>query len=315
MRRGVFLLLLALRPTAGLAQGAEYPSPASPPIPAETAAAAAPAAVAAGQADAPIDAHVAAPVRTLTRSLPARPADLRPELLRTPVGAFAASLILPGAGQAALGLRRWALYGLAELTLWGVHLEAAADVRRLTGRYRDLAWEAARLPTGPAQRAEGSWGYYETVGQYLRSGAFDTDPSATDVQPETDPSTYNGYVWELARGIFLPGGTVDPSSPAYADAVAYYRDHAAGPDFLWDWSGRLDDLERYRTLIDDADQEARVRSTALGLVLANHLVSAVDALLVARMRAAGGVRIDSRLTTTAGDLRWHVGLRIPVRNR
>ena len=307
MRRGVFLLLLALRPTAGLAQGAEYPSPAPPPTKAETAAAAAPVAVVAGPADASMG--------TLAPSLPAQPADLRPELLRTPVGAFAASLILPGAGQAALGLRRWALYGLAELTLWGVHLEAAADVRRLTDRYRDLAWEAARLPTGPAGRAEGSWGYYETVGQYLRSGAFDADPSATDVQPETDPSTYNGYVWELARGIFLPGGTADPSSPAYADAVAYYRDHAAGPDFLWDWSGRPDDLERYRTLIDDADHEARVRSTALGLVLANHLVSAVDALLVARMRAAGGVRIDSRLTTTAGDLRWHVGLRIPVRNR
>ncbi|MGK7313496.1 MAG: hypothetical protein ACN0LA_14865 [Candidatus Longimicrobiales bacterium M2_2A_002] len=253
--------------------------------------------------------------QSVERSLPAEPADLRPDLLRTPAGAFASSLILPGAGQAALGLKRWAIYGLAELTLWGVHLEAAADVRRLTDRYRDLAWESARLPAGSAERAEGSWGYYETLGQYLRSGAFDADPSASDVQPETDPATYNGYIWELARGIFLPGGTLDPSSPAYGDAVAYYRDHAAGPNFLWDWSGRLDDLDRYRTLIDDADGEARVRSTALGLVLANHLVSAVDALLVARLRAAGGARIDSRLTTTAGDLRWHIGLRIPVRNR
>lgn len=237
-----------------------------------------------------------------------------PALLETPGGAFAASLVLPGAGQAALGLRRWVVYGVLEAALWTVHLEAAADVRRLSTAYRDLSWEAARLPTGPDQRREGSWSYYETLGQYLTSGAYDRDPDTPGLQPEVDIGTYNGVVWELARGIFLPGGVADPSSPAYGDALDYYRDRAAGPDFLWNWSGRLDDLDRYNALIRDADAEARVRSTALGLVLANHIVSAVDALVVARLRAGTGVRIEHRLQPTQGTLRWNVGLRIPIRN-
>ena len=293
MRRRL-VLLLALWPAAGLAQ---EPS-------------------AVGQ-------HVTIPTRAVAEGSPGTTVPAVPtswlgtegDVLRTPTGAFAASLVLPGSGQAALGLKRWVAYGLLELGLWGLHLDAAGDFRRLRTRYRDLAWESARLPTGPGERVDGDWGYYEKVGQYLRSGAFDEHPTVPGVQPETDPATYNGSVWELALGIFLRGGEVDPDSPEYADAVAYYRGRAAGSDFLWDWTGRLDDLDRYRSVIDDADHQARVRSTALGLVLANHLVSAVDALIVARMRAEDAVRLDSRLITTTGEVRWRVGLRIPIRNR
>lgn len=243
------------------------------------------------------------------------PAATVPDLLRTPAGAFAGSLVLPGAGQAALGLKRWLVYGALELAFWGVHLEAAADYRRLATAYRDLAWEAARSPTGPAERVDGSFGYYETVSQYVTSGAYDRDPGAPGLQPEDDPATYNGTVWELARQLFLPGGTGDPGTSAYDDALAYYEEKAAGPGFLWDWSGRLSELDRYRGIIRDADAEARVRATALGLVLANHMVSAVDALVVARLRGEAGVRLESRIHETPGPMRWDVGVRIPLRNR
>lgn len=234
------------------------------------------------------------------------------ELLRSPGGAFAASLVVPGAGQAALGLRRWLAYGALEVAFWAIHLDAAADVRRLSTAYRDLAWEAARSPTDPGERVEGTWGYYETLSHYVRSGAYDREPATPGLQPELEAGTYNGDVWELARGLFLPGGTGDPTSPEYDDALAYYRDRAAGPSFLWTWAGRPDDLDRYRDLIGDADGAARLRSTALGLVLANHLVSAVDALVVARLRSGAGVRLESRLVATRGTPRWNVGLRIPV---
>ena len=256
------------------------------------------------------------PERTALRAGQAPvPLELAPvrELMATPAGAFTASLVLPGAGQAALGLRRWMAYAVVEAGLWTVHLEAAADVRRLSGAYRDLAWEAARLPTGPGERREGSWGYYETVSQYVSSGSWDSEPETDGLQPEPDVTTYNGAIWSLARGIFLPGGTVDPGAPEYDAALAYYRDRAAGPAFLWDWGGRLDALTRYRGLIGDADDEARVRSTALGLVLANHLVAAVDALVVARLRTGAGPRLESRLVPTPTP-RMNVGLRIPLRN-
>lgn len=237
-----------------------------------------------------------------------------PAVLTSPAGAFAASLVLPGAGQAALGLKRWVAYGLLEAAFWTVHLEAAGDFRRLRMAYRDLAWEVARLPTGPSTRRDGSWGYYETMSQYLESGAFDTDPGLDGVQPETDVTTYNGTVWELARGLFLGGTASPPGSSAYAQALDYYRDRAAGPDFLWSWTGRGDDLGRFRDLIGDADREARVRSTALGLVLANHLVSAVDALVVARLRAETGLRLESRIAPAPGTIRWTIGLTLPIPN-
>ena len=237
-----------------------------------------------------------------------------PRFLRTPAGAFGASLVAPGAGQAALGLRRALLYGALELAFWGVHLEAAADYRRLSTAYRDLAWEVARTPTGPGERVEGTFGYYETLGQYVRSGAYDAEPGVAGLQPEEDPATYNGTVWELARGLFLPGGSGDPGSAEYETALDYYRAEAVGPDLLWDWSGELPAMDRYRGIIRDADDEARRRSTALGLVLANHMVSAVDALLVARLRGDAGVRLESGIRAAPDALRWNVGLRISLRN-
>lgn len=245
-------------------------------------------------------------------ALDAVDAAAAPSLLETPGGAFAASLVLPGAGQAALGLRRWAVYGLLEVGFWALHLEAAADARSLSRAYRDLAWDVARLPTGPASRQDGPWDYYEDMSHYLASGAYDRDARTGGVQPETDPGTFNGSVWELARGLFLPSGAMDPSSPEYQAALAYYTERAAGPDFLWTWVGEPEALTRFRGLIGEADDEARLRSTALGLVLANHVVSAVDALVVARLRGEQEVHLESRVVPTPGALRWNVGLRITL---
>lgn len=231
--------------------------------------------------------------------------------LSTPAGAFAASLVLPGAGQAALGLKRWVAYGLLEAGLWGMHLEARADVRSLRSRYRDLAWEEAR-DASPEPRQDGDWGYYETMSRYLASGTYDSDLESEGLQPETADGTYNGSVWALAQALYLPSGTGGPGSPGYDRALAYYREHAAGAAFLWSWVGKEGALERFRDLIRESDDEARMESLALGLVLANHLVSAVDAFVVARMRTSG-VRLESRLSPAGPTLRWSVGFLIPIR--
>lgn len=230
--------------------------------------------------------------------------------LTTPAGAFGASLVLPGAGQAALGLRRSVAYGALEAAFWTLRLHALSGERRASRGYRDLAWEAARAQAS-TPRVDGSWGYYETMSQYVRSGAFDRDPGQPGVQPEEDPASYNGTVWRLARGLYLPGGTGGPETPEYGLALEYYVERAAGPAFLWSWEGEPGALERFRALIGDADEASRNASAALGAVLANHLVSAVDALIVARIRSETGIRLESR-AMPAHPLRWSVGVRVPI---
>lgn len=234
-----------------------------------------------------------------------------PELLTTPGGAFAASLLLPGSGQAALGARRWAAYAAIEVAAWVVRLDALGDRRAATVAYRDLAWDEARTP-GELDRRDGSWGYYETLTLYARSGAFDADPARAGVQPEEDPTTYNGTVWSLARSIYLPDGEGEPGAPGYDLALQYYDERAAGPAFLWSWEGNEDAWARFRSLIGDADSASRTAGIAFGVVLANHMVSAVDAFIIARLRSEPGIRLESRVEPSP--FRWSVGLHIPLEN-
>jgi hypothetical protein len=292
-----FLLLLLAGPAAAQVAPALRPAPAAPPAtPASAASAATHGNGAPGLV--PVRAHGAVPAPGVRATL------------ATPPGAFLASLAVPGSGQAALGLRRWVVYGLLEVGLWAAHLDARSDFHSFSDRYRDLAWETARTPGG-LPREDGGWGYYEAMRDYLSSGAYDVDAAAAGVQPEVDESTYNGAVWRIARGLYLGGGE-GPGTEPYDSALAYYGERAAGPAFLWSWVGLEDELDRFRGLIARADDESRVATNALGLVLANHLVSAVDALVVARLRTNDGVRLESRTTPAGSTLRWSVGLRIPI---
>lgn len=253
---------------------------------------------------------------TVTAVDPPAPALLQSSLerppsawLSEPAGAFTASLLVPGAGQAALGLRRWPVYLLLEAGFWWGWADARGDVRDLRRSYRDLAWETARLFDGPRQ--DGGWGYYEAMSQYTASGRYDADP-ADGLQPEEDQGTYNGSIWSLARSLYLPDGTADPGAPEYGRALGYYSERAAGPEFLWSWEGREDDLSRFRSLIGSADDASRTATGLAGLILANHLVSAIDALVVARLRAGSGPRLESRLVPGPDRPLWHIELHIPL---
>lgn len=235
------------------------------------------------------------------------------ELLKTPAGAFTASMLVPGVGQAALGKRRWALYAGMEVVFWAVHLESRSDQRAASRAYRNLAWDVARLRDSE-ERVDGSWGYYETMRYYLRSGAFDRDAAQAGLQPEEDVDTYNGSVWELSRALYLPGGAGDPGTPEYDQALEHYAARAAGPAFLWSWEGNEDAWGRFGGLIGEADSASRLAGGALGAVLANHFVSAVDALLIARIRTESPVRLESRIVA-ATPLRWSMGLHVPIKDR
>jgi hypothetical protein len=220
------------------------------------------------------------------------------------------SLLVPGWGQWHLGQRRGWGYALLEAGLWAAHLELRASGRDYRDQYRDVAWSNARIPSG--DRVEGPWAYYEAMTEWVRSGVFDSDPTHAGIQPESDPSTFNGAKWALARGIYLPPGPAPvETDPAYQKALAYYEEHAYGAQYLWDWTGKDAALQQYRHLIDRSDQRFREASAALGAVLANHVLSAIDAYLSARGRTETGLRVAPE--ASAGGVRWTVSARLGSR--
>jgi hypothetical protein len=218
------------------------------------------------------------------------------------LGAPLLSFVLPGAGQHVLGQRRKWAYAVLEMVAWATYFDRRAAGRDYRHRYRDFAWDAARLQNGA--RVDGDFAYYEAMSRWERSGGFDTDSATSGIQPELDASTYNGWIWSLASGLFLGGGRqVSESDPAYQAALAYYEQRAYDQAMLWDWtvglSGGRAELAR---LIRASDARFRQAATVLGVVIANHLLSAADAFLSARGGAAGArVRV---VLDPGGSVSW-----------
>lgn len=201
-----------------------------------------------------------------------------------------ASAALPGAGQFLQGRRRWIVFLAAEAVGWAFHLDARQDGRRYRNEYRDLAWSVAR--GAPQPRVDGDFEYYERMGRWLRSGAFDVDPESPALEPERDVSTYNGAQWDLAASIFLDGDReAAPGSPGYDDALEYYRQRAYEDPFTWDWSAQPGQQDRFLDLIDWTDDRFQAASIALAAVAGNHLLSAIDAYAASRAPRAGTVSL------------------------
>lgn len=146
---------------------------------------------------------------------------------------------------------------------------------------------ARRISAGP--RRDGEFEYYEAMTHFAGSGAFDVNPAVAGVQPETNGDTYNGSVWELARAIYFSaaGDTLEPTPEEMAAALDYYAEHAITAGYSWSWVGNPLEQRVFDDLIHRSDDAARGATTMLGIVLANHVVSAVDALLTARLRDDG----------------------------
>jgi hypothetical protein len=199
------------------------------------------------------------------------------------------SAALPGAGQWYLGQSRWPAYLAVEVWAWLQFLDWRREGHHLQDRYRDLAWLVARrVSTGP--RTEAGWDYYEAMTQFKSSGAFDADPGTPGVQPEENPSTFNGSIWALARDIYLPGDPdtpVEEGSEPYQRAFSYYLSRAYAQAFAWDWGSNSLLQEEYGSIIREADEAFRSSTGMIGVILGNHLLSAVDALVSGRLSIAG----------------------------
>lgn len=228
--------------------------------------------------------------------------------------AVLASAVLPGAGQFMQGEDRWIPYVVVEAWAWVTHFALRRRASEFTREYRDLAWSVARrVSTG--ERRDTIFEYYETLGHWETSGAWDVDPRTDGVQPELDRTTFNGDVWRLARALYIPGGANAPvGSPEYQRALDYYLRHAIPAGYAWAWGPSSLEQQRFRELIRESDEAARGATLRLGIVLANHVVSAVDALVLERIRetAPDGpqLRLHSGLENAADGARWSAFLRL-----
>jgi len=199
-----------------------------------------------------------------------------------------ASLLVPGTGQLLAHQDRGAVYLAAEVYLVSRFLQLDHEALVEARRFQDLAFDVARRSYDPMRR-DTIFEYYEQMERFAESGSYDADSGPAFV-PEADPATYNGAVWQLARRTFWedPNVAPDPTSPQYWRALQFYQARAVGPNFLWSWRDHSLEHEVFRDYIKRSDTAFRRAQNQIGLLLANHVLSAVDALISARMSASTG---------------------------
>lgn len=221
-----------------------------------------------------------------------------------------ASLVVPGAGQFLLGHDRGVAYLAAEAFAILQYLRATNLARAQGDRFRDLAFAVARQPFAPVAR-DTVFEYFEQMSRFAASGAFDADPGP-GFAPEADAGTYNGSVWLLARRTYWPDPNTPPvpTSPEYQRAVQFYMERAVGPGFAWTWRNAPLERESFRQAIRRSDGAYRDAQGYLGLLLANHALSAVDALISSRLSQAVGR--PARVTTRLGRAGGKLAVRIPL---
>jgi hypothetical protein len=228
--------------------------------------------------------------------------------------AFLASAILPGAGQFYARADRWAPFLAVEAWGWVKYFQQREHGREWEERYRDIAWSVARR-IGTESRRDTVFTYYEAVGQFRESGLFDADPATPSLDPEPDTTTFNGSTWQRARSLFFRGaGSPAVGSVEYQRALNYYRNNAIPPGFIWSWRNSDLEHEEFKEAISRSDEAFRGATRMLGVILANHVVSAVDALVLARVNALSEhrIRLGSALDPGGSGYIWTTTVRIPT---
>jgi hypothetical protein len=184
------------------------------------------------------------------------------------------------------GQDRGAIYLVAEAFVLQRFVSLWKQSHREENMYRDLALKVARAPFAPMTR-DTVFEYFEQMGRYGESGPYDTDPGPR-LAPPADETTYNGNIWALARHTYFTSSTTPPdTSIAYQSALAFYRAHAIGPNYLWSWKQAGIEQDLFRQSIKQGDDTFRQATQQLGLLLANHFISAVDALVSERLSRHG----------------------------
>lgn len=197
-----------------------------------------------------------------------------------------ASLFVPGMGQALSRQDRAAAYGAVELYALSRYIQLQHQANVNADLYHQLAFAVAQRGFASVRR-DTIFEYYEQMEKFTASGRFSVGSGAAIV-PETDPTTYNGSVWLLARRTFWADPNAPPplNSPQYLAADSFYVHHAIGPNYYWSWQNSGLQQQAFRDLIRSSDDGYRNAQAQLGMLLANHIVSALDALISNRLTTA-----------------------------
>ena len=199
-----------------------------------------------------------------------------------------ASLLLPGLGQAVLRQDRFVAYLAVEAWALLEFANQRTEAGRQQNRYRDLARDVARSLVGP-RAPVGTWAYYEAMEHYVESGVFDRLPGG-DVDPELDVDTHNGAMWLLARQTYWADPAISPpaSSVEYRSAYNFYLDRAIRSEYRWSWRNAQLQQDVYVRTIRRSNTAFREARQVLGFVIANHLLSSVDAFVTLRVEGLEG---------------------------
>lgn len=195
-----------------------------------------------------------------------------------------ASAVLPGAGQARLGQDRFVGYMAVEGFLWIRYLtdrRAGIDARNA---YRDMALRVSRAAF-PGNKPTGNFEYYERMEHWIASGVYDGDPGA-GFAPEIDTTTFNGKMWSIARTTYWSDPNTPPpvGSAQYEAALRFYRQNAVTPEFQWSWRSAPLHQDVYRRSVRASNDGFRHAAQDIGAVIANHVLSTVDAYISLRLR-------------------------------
>lgn len=198
--------------------------------------------------------------------------------------AILASAVLPGAGQAILRQRRAIVYVAIEafaLSSYNGHTRVA---RRTRDEYRALASNVARAAFS-ALRPVGDFDYYERMEHFASSGSFDLGPGGGLLEPERDTTTFNGAMWLLARRTYWKDPFQQPErgTAEWTRAEQFYVQRAIRPEYRWSWEGAQGEYSLFRQLIRRSNDRYRSAVADLGVVLGNHVLSAIDASVALRL--------------------------------
>jgi hypothetical protein len=200
-----------------------------------------------------------------------------------------ASAVAPGSGQAALGQKRWLPYIALEVWAWLQYIDVRRDGGRRRREYQTLARDVARSRY-PGPYPVGDFEYYEHMLKNSESGEFDVLPGG-DVDPETDTTTYNGRRWLDARRLFWEDPNVAPAagSTPYLSALQFYRENAIPTDYRWSWRLSRAEYDVFRRTIVRSNVAYKRSVEYLGVIIANHALSSVDAFVTLRLRTRDGM--------------------------
>jgi hypothetical protein len=195
------------------------------------------------------------------------------------------SLILPGLGQQYLGHSgRAKVFYVAEGVIW-----TSFAVFRIQGDHRqDLYKEFAEVHAGAKERDDDE--YYRTIGNFVSSDG---------------PFSANEEVRRQARALY----------PDDRDAQdQYFEDHAYTGDDAWEWEsedaqGRFGEM---RTSSLDAYHRSEL---AVGLLVANRLVSVLDVGLLASRRKNDHADDEAKLSWNLEAVRGHPGAQVTLSRR